>query len=398
MLGLALPLPLCAEVAGEGAPPGSGLAGALILAMVAGFALRAAGMAGGREAGRQGFRVLAFAAAAMLGFGLLGHGLRWPADWIIGLPDRGTGASGGLLGLPGAGAAGALPDLTLAGAAAAAVAAALGHRLRCLPGLAAMAILAGLVLPVAGSWTGGGGILAGSGFRDLAGATMVYALAGWSALTGLLVLGRRGPARAVAVPAGVAGEALVLAGTALLWLGWSGSLATAGMDPAIGNGLLAGAAGLLAGLLLGRALSRGPGIAPANGLLAGLVAISANPLLPTPAAAALIGAGAVPVALLLHGLLRRVGVADASGLVGVLLGAGSFGTLAAAVTDPAATLAGQIHGIALTGGAVAGASLAVWVILDGLLGLAAEAEEPDVPKADPADPPALTRAHPAPRD
>lgn len=397
LLGLALPLPLCADVAGEGAPPGAGLAGALVLAMVAGFALRAAGMAGGREAGRAGFRVLACAAAAMLGFGLLGHGLMRPAVWIIGLPDRGTGGPGGLLGLPGAGAAGALPDLALAGVAAAAVAAVLGRRLRDLPGLAAMAILGAVILPVAGSWTRGGGILAGSGFRDLAGATMVYALAGWSALTGLLVLGRRGPARVVAVPAGVAGEALVLAGTALLWLGWSGSLATAGMDPAIGNGLLAGAAGLLAGHLLGRASSGGPGIAPANGLLAGLVAISANPLGPSPAAAALIGAAAVPVAFVLHGLvLRRLG--DASGLVGVLLGAGSFGTLAAAVTDPAATLAGQIHGIALTGGAVAAASLAVWVILDGLLGLAAEAEDPDAPEVDPADPPALTRAHPAPRD
>ena len=373
------------------------MVGALGLAMVAGFALRAAGMAGRRQAGRAGFRVLAFAAAAMLGFGLLGHGLMRPADWIIGFPDRGDGASGGLLGLPGADATGALPDLALVGAAAAAVAAALGRPLRDLPGLAAMAILGGLVLPVAGSWTWGGGILAGAGFRDLAGATIVYALAGWSALTGLLVLGRRGPGEPGALPAGGAGEPLVLASTALLWLGWSGSLAPAGLDRAIANGILAGAAGLLAGHLIGRASSGGRALSPANGLLAGLVAISANPLASSPAAAALVGAAAVPVAVLLHGLLlRRLG--DASGLVGVLLGAGSFGTLAAAVTDPAATLAGQIHGIALTGGAVAGASLAVWVILDGLLGLAAEAEEPDVPKADPADPPALTRAHPAPRD
>ena len=375
---------------------GAGLAGALALAMVAGFALRAAGTADGREAGRDGFRVLAFAAAAMLGFGLLGQGLLHPADWIIALPDRGDSATRGLLGLPGAGPAGGVADLALAGVAAAAVAAALGRRIRDLPGLAAMAILGGLVLPVVGSWTLGGGFLAGSGFRDLAGATVVYALSGWTALTGLLVLGRRGRKMAPETPEvpGV-GQGLVLAGTALLWLGGAGSLAVAGLDRAIGSGLLAGAAGLLAGHLVGRLWPRASGLWLSNGLLAGLVAISANPPAPTPALAAAIGAGAVPVALLLHGLLRRLG--DRSGLASVLLGAGTFGTLAAALSDPAATLAGQIHGIALTGSAAATASLAVWVILDGLLGLAADTGGEEV-DADPADPPALSRVLPADRD
>ncbi|MBL9060570.1 MAG: hypothetical protein JNK88_11175, partial [Mangrovicoccus sp.] len=100
---------------------------------------------------------------------------------------------------------------------------------------------------------------------------------------------------------------------------------------------------------------------------------------PTLSEAALIGAAGVPVAALAGTLLRRVGAVDPSGLVGVLLGAGIFGTLAAAGTDPAATLAGQVRGVVMTGGFAVLASTALWVILDGLLGLAAGAADPAAP-------------------
>ena len=74
------------------------------------------------------------------------------------------------------------------------------------PKLVDVATHLGLVLPVAGSWTWGGGFLAVAGFRDLAGATLVHSLAGWCALTGLVVLGRTGAGGPARGPA--AGQAL----------------------------------------------------------------------------------------------------------------------------------------------------------------------------------------------
>lgn len=373
------------------------VAGVLVLIVIAGLALRAAGVAR-RPAAPDGGHVLAWAAAAMLAFGLFGHDLMAPAEWIISVPATGgDGALGGILGwaAPGSLTAPARADLSfrmgLAGFVAAAVAGTLSARLRALPGLVFAAGLGGLILPVAGSWTWGGGFLAVAGFRDLAGATLVHSLAGWCALTGLVVLGRSRDEASGRGPAG--SQALLLAGTAALWSGWSGILAGAvvasgdagRLAAALANGVLAGAAGLLAGHLASLAPGmRGAGSAGGAGLLAGLVAISADPVFPAPAGAALIGAAAVPVAALAGALLRRAGAGDRSGLVGVLLGAGIFGTLAAAGTDPAATLAGQIRGIAVTGGFAVLASTALWVILDGLLGLAAGEREASAPAPHPA--------------
>lgn len=394
-----------APASGEAAVAVTSLvSGVLALVMIAGLVLRAAGIAVGPMA-RDGARILACAAAAMLAFGLFGQGLMTPDDWIIAAPASGSGGTPrGILGAP-------APDgfhaqagavlffrVSLAGFLAAATAIALASRLRDLPVLVFAAGLGGLLLPVAGSWTWGGGFLAVAGFRDLAGATLVHSLAGWCALTGLVVLERAGVGGAARAPA--ASHALVLAGTLALWAGWSGSLAGAvaatgdldGLAAALANGALAGAAGLLAGYLAGL-LAGLPGDITAGGapggrgaaswgpagLLAGLVAISADPVFPTLSEAALIGAAGVPVAALAGTLLRRVGAVDPSGLVGVLLGAGIFGTLAAAGTDPAATLAGQVRGVVMTGGFAVLASTALWVILNGLLGLAAGAADPAAP-------------------
>ncbi len=389
--------PVAAAETAEG-PALTIVAGVLVLVMIAGLVLRAAGSAP-HAGGRDGGRILACAAAAMLAFGLFGYGLMTPQDWIISAPVAGSGgAPDGILGAPSPGGYGTPAGsalffhLGLVGFGAAAVA--MAARVRELPGLLFAAGLGGLILPVAGSWTWGGGVLAAAGFRDLAGATLVCSVAGWCALTGLVVRGRTSARAPRHERAG--GQALVLAGTAALWAGWSGSLAGAvsingdpdGLTAALANGTLAGAAGILAGHLAGllggiATGGRGIGLSGPAGLLAGLMAISADPVFPAPAEAALIGAVAVPVAALAGALLRRIGVVDPSGLVGVLLGAGICGTLAAAGTDPAATLAGQIRGIAVTGGFAALASTALWVILDGLLGLSEASPDASAPGSAP---------------
>jgi Amt family ammonium transporter len=235
---------------------------------------------------------------------------------------------------------------------------------------------AALIYPVFGHWAWGGlpdgadGWLRELGFVDFAGSTVVHGVGGWVALATVLLVGPRqgrfsgGRPRAMPVsnvPLATVGLLLFLVG----WIGFNGgsTLAWTGAVPGIVlNTLLAAAGGGIAGHLAVQ-LRPSPYLdrvaAPINGILAGLVSITAGCHAVSPPEALLIGALGGLLMLAGAHLLGRYRIDDAINAIPVHLLGGIWGTLAAGLLgDPdrlgtglgrAAQVGVQLLGVTLAG-------------------------------------------------
>jgi Amt family ammonium transporter len=208
------------------------------------------------------------------------------------------------------------------------------------------AILSALLYPLFGHWAWGGaagpdstGWLQARGFIDFAGSTVVHSMGGWMALACLLVIGAR-TGRYAAGARAIEGHNIPYAalGVFLLWVGWFGfnGGSTLGLTPAVPgilvNTLLGGAAGGIAGIVYSWVFRGRPEVSPfLNGVLAGLVAITACCHVVTMPGAILVGAIGGLVAIFGTNLLDRWKIDDAVGAVPVHLMAGVWGTLAVAL-------------------------------------------------------------------
>jgi len=210
------------------------------------------------------------------------------------------------------------------------------------------ALVAGLIYPVFGHWAWAGvlgtgaGWLAGQGFVDFAGATVVHSVGGWVALAVLLLIGPRigrfeGTGKyGHAIPG--SNLPLAMLGALLLFFGWFGfnGGSTLGADDTVPgivvNTLLGGISGVLAVLLVSWALRGNTDVVlPMNGLLAGLVAVTASAHVISALDALVIGAVGGVVMLLAGDLLLRLRIDDAVAAIPVHLAAGIWGTLAVAL-------------------------------------------------------------------
>ncbi|ABS63047.1 integral membrane sensor signal transduction histidine kinase [Parvibaculum lavamentivorans DS-1] len=208
------------------------------------------------------------------------------------------------------------------------------------------AVLSMLIYPVFGHWAWGG-VLSGEaagwlelkGFIDFAGSTVVHSIGGWIALAAILVIGPRigrfGPGGRRIEPHDMPMATL---GMFLLWIGWFGfnggsTLALNTSVPYIlVHTMLAAAAGGVAVMGLSWARSGLPDVQHTlNGILAGLVAITANCHIVDMNTAVLIGIGGGIVCFLASELLERLHIDDAVDAVPVHLAAGIWGTLAVAL-------------------------------------------------------------------
>ncbi|RCS40391.1 ammonium transporter [Bremerella cremea] len=205
--------------------------------------------------------------------------------------------------------------------------------------------VSGLVYPLFGHWAWGGsaegvatGWLAKEGFIDLAGSTVVHSVGGWVALAAVLVLGPR-LGRFDKERGGIHGHNLTLAtfGVLLMWFGWFGfnggsTLAMNNQVPLILlNTNLAAAFGGLTGLFCSWGIHRRPDVAQTmNGVVAGLVGITASCHILAPWAAVVIGCGAGLICCLVTELLPRLKIDDVIGAFPAHACAGVFGTLALA--------------------------------------------------------------------
>ncbi len=236
-------------------------------------------------------------------------------------------------------------------ATASIVSGAVAERIKIWPFFLFAAIMAGVIYPISMGWQWGGGWLSAAGFSDFAGSTLVHACGGAAALAGVIVLGPRSGrftsqgGKRVMVPFAASSIPLVTLGTFLLWFGWFGfngfsQLAMGTFDDvnAISkiavNTHLAGAAGTVTGAALTRLLGGKTDIVMMlNGALAGLVAITAEPLTPGPITAMVIGSiGAV---IMYYGtkMLESFGLDDVVGAIPVHMFAGIFGTLVVPFTN-----------------------------------------------------------------
>jgi Amt family ammonium transporter len=210
-------------------------------------------------------------------------------------------------------------------------------------------VISALIYPVFGSWAWGsllhgGGWLEQLGFIDFAGSTVVHSVGGWAALAGAIVLGPRiGKFSKEGKPQAIPGHSLVLAalGTFILWFGWfgfnAGSTTAANTDTALiaVNTNLAAAAGAVGAMITAWLVLGTPeGSMSFNGVLAGLVSITAGCANVTPGSAIIIGliAGVLVVFSVLF-IERTLKIDDPVGAISVHGLCGAFGTLAAGIFD-----------------------------------------------------------------
>ena len=269
------------------------------------------------------------------------------------------------------------------------------ERIKLVPFLIFAIFLTGIIYPIQGSWTWGGGWLSEMGFSDFAGSTIVHSVGGWAALTGALIIGPRigkyGPNGQVnAIP----GSNLPLAtiGTFILWFGWFGfnggsqlALGTAADAAAIANVYvntnMAACAGLVAALVLSILLYKKTDLTfVLNGALAGLVAITAGPDVATPLQAMIIGAIGGILTTLAIPLLDKVGVDDVVGAISVHLVSGIWGTLAVAIPglNGSGDMGTQVIGILAIGIFTVILSAVGWFVLKAVYGLRPTEEEENV--------------------
>ena len=248
-------------------------------------------------------------------------------------------------------------------ATASIVSGAVAERIKIWPFFIFAAFMAGLIYPISMGWQWGGGWLSTAGFSDFAGSTLVHACGGAAALAGVIVLGARegrfgprGQKRSME-PFAASSIPLVTLGTFLLWFGWFGfngfsQLAMGTFDDvnAISkiavNTHLAGAAGTVAGAALTRLLNGKTDIVMMlNGALAGLVAITAEPLTPGPILAMCIGAMGAVIMYFGTKFLESKALDDVVGAIPVHMFAGIFGTLVVPLSNEDTNFMTQFVGV-----------------------------------------------------
>ena len=263
----------------------------------------------------------------------------------------------------------------------------LAERIKLWPFLLFAAILSGIIYPIVMGWKWGGGWLAAANFQDFAGSTLVHSTGGAAALAGAFLLGPRlgrftkkgepapmKPFAASSIP-------LITIGVFILWLGWFGF--NGGSQLAIGTGadaiavakifmntFLAGAGGVMAAATMTRLhFGKTDVIQMLNGCIGGLVAITAEPLLPSPFAAILIGAVGGVIVVYGTKLLFALKIDDVVGAIPAHLFAGIWGTLAVPITNPDATFGAQLLGIISINVFVFVVAYIVWALMKSTIGI-----------------------------
>jgi Amt family ammonium transporter len=249
------------------------------------------------------------------------------------------------------------------------------------------AVLVMFFYPITGSWKWGKGWLDQMGFYDFAGSTLVHAFGGFAALAAILVLGPRlGKYTKDGVkPILPHSTPLALIGVFALFMGWfgfnGGSVLSA--DPQLVSRVfvttaMAGFAGGLASTFTSWIVLKKPDLSMGlNGILAGLVGITAGADVINPWQAVLVGAiaGALVVVSVLF--FDKIKMDDPVGAVSVHGVCGVFGTLAVGIwsTNPDHSFMTQLIGTASVGAFAFVASLILFIILKVTLGIRVDAQE-----------------------
>lgn len=278
-----------------------------------------------------------------------------------------------------------------AATAATIVSGAVAERVKLFPFLIFSIIFVGVVYPIFGSWTWGGGIA--SAMHDFAGSTIVHSIGGWGALAGAIVLGPRIGKFVAGRTNPIPGHNLPLAviGVFLLWLGWfgfnGGSVLNGnpeGTSFVLVTTCLAACGGAVSATIVSFFIAKKADLTMAlNGILAGLVGITAGADVVSPGSAVVIGliAGAIVVGSVL--LFDAIKIDDPVGAISVHLMCGIWGTIAVAlfqmdvpfVADMGITMAGQFTGIGLAAIIAFPSAFIIFIALKYTTGIRVSKEE-----------------------
>ncbi|MBN2078912.1 MAG: ammonium transporter [Spirochaetes bacterium] len=366
----------------------------LVFFMQAGFALVETGLTRAKNAGNIIMKNLMDFAFGSLIFFVIGYGLMFGASkaGLIGTSNfllsdaapviKANGDNAGMWAY-----AFWLFQAVFAATAATIVSGAMAERTKFTSYLIYTVFISAVIYPVSGHWIWGpGGWLAGLGFKDFAGSTVVHSVGGWAALMGAILLGPRlGKYGPDGKPKAIPGHNIPLAalGVFILWFGWFGFNpgSTTAATPSIGfiavNTNLAAAAGAVAAMITIWIKSGKPDVSMSlNGALGGLVAITAGCAYVSPTSSMLIGLMAGVLVVLSVELFDFVfKIDDPVGAISVHGVTGAFGTLMVGIFAQEAYAGKGVNGLFYGGGfsllgtqALGVISVLAWVVLtSGLL-------------------------------
>ena len=263
----------------------------------------------------------------------------------------------------------------------------LAERIKIWPVFLFAAILTGFIYPIEMGWQWGGGWLSAIGFSDFAGSTLVHAAGGAAALAGAIVLGPRigrfgakGEVKPLE-PFAASSVPLATLGVFILWMGWFGfnggsQLAAGTLEDITSvatifiNTNIAAAGGVMTAAILSRLIGgKTDVILMLNGAIAGLVAITAEPLAPSPLLAIVIGSIGGAVMFFSTKLLFSLKIDDVVGAIPAHFFAGIWGTLAVPMSNSDTNFSSQFIGVLAVTIFVFIVSLIVWKILAATTGI-----------------------------
>lgn len=370
------------------------LGGFLVFWMAAGFAMLEAGLVRSKNVAQQLTKNVGLYSLACIFYFVFGFNLMYPDGfWAI------DGMLSGKLGLPDFGATSGREEVAdfaqgsqygfvffqmmFCATTASIASGVLAERIKLWPFFIFVILFTGIIYPIQASWVWGGGFLADMGFRDFAGGAVVHVAGGVAALTGAILLGPRLGKYQNGKVYAITGSNLPIAtlGVFILWLGWFGfngaSQLVMGSIKEIDevakiflNTNVAGCGGAIAALLVTQFLYKNADLTMVlNGALAGLVAITADPLAPSVGGAAVIGALGGIVVVHVVPLLDRLKIDDAVGALAVHLFGGCLGIIAAAFTNPETLLITQLMGLGIIIGFVFVVTFVLWFVIKMVAGL-----------------------------
>ncbi len=377
------------------------VSGALVMWMAAGFAMLEAGLVRAKNTTEILTKNIALYAIACIMYMLMGYNIMYPGEAVsaywpgVSFMLGGDNATADVIASEGdiyySGMSDFFFQVVFVATAMSIVSGAVAERMKLWAFLAFAVVMTGFIYPLQGYWKWGGGFLdANFGFQDFAGSGVVHLCGAAAALAGVLLLGaRKGKYGSNGEINAIPGANLPLAtlGTFILWLGWFGfnggsELKVSNVEEANAVALVfvntnaAAAAGVVAALITARIMFGKADLTMAlNGALAGLVAITAEPLAPTPGLASIVGAVGGVLVVFSIVTLDRLKIDDPVGAISVHGVVGMWGLFAVLLSNGDATVTGQLVGLVTILVWTFVASAIVWSIIKAVMGIRVTEEE-----------------------
>ncbi|MBE0469260.1 MAG: ammonium transporter [Methyloprofundus sp.] len=376
------------------------ISGALVMWMAAGFAMLEAGMVRAKNTAEILTKNVALFALACVMYQLCGYNIMYPTEAVnsvwpgVGFLLGEDHAANDVLASHGETYYSKMADfffqVVFVATAMSIVSGAVAERMKLWSFLVFSVVMTGFIYPIQGYWKWGAGFLEQMGFLDFAGSGVVHLCGATAALAAVLLLGARkgkyGPNGEIH-PIPGCNMPMATLGMFVLWMGWFGfnggsALKISGIGAANAVAMVfvntnaAAAAGVISALLTAHLLFGKADLSMTlNGALAGLVAITAEPLTPTPLLATVIGAVAGVLVVFSVIVLDKMKIDDPVGAISVHGVVGIWGLLAVCISNPEASLVVQLAGIASIFGFVFVTSFATWFVIKAVVGIRVTEEQ-----------------------